>query len=1431
MWCYSFNPLLALYIVVAYFNAPNVSSHRHLTRPLPPHRLPSLGLDFSAVDLDTEDSPPTPRSARSRKRSTVPSLRPQPSTRPTATRLTPYTRSPMLLNAIRHRQILASLLAHLSWQAYWSLCSTSRDFRDLFLFADLRNAILSRFVPGYSACLRISDPIRLQHVPVTLDDLNLLAISQSVPLHRYPMHALTCISRLVPGIDPEESARTLRLATLTQTHSRFVLLLQALAHSSVLPPPPEKEYADWRPPLIKPQLRQLNFPAPLSHTPSSISPAPLSARGRKSAESAPDNRSEQTLQRSRSRRLSLFGTFKAPPPPVEEPSSLKHYNMGWRHSLFRATGSVSDDEWGRKKTVSRPHRRFASATVSSESSTSSSSPSPQSEYRDSTLDIPSPPQRGVSLHDLSLATSRIRAPILRVYVPCSNMDLSDDSDSIALCEDQLYDSGLWAHLSTGDIVCNLGYVPPHTDDRTSSDGSLESRLGSEHSRQNRGKWLIFNGDSLVPFSPPDSLPLRSVFILPSPRYYTHIMSPHHDPVFTFRCFPPCDDVPQFTLGSLLTTVRSPHSPTGYAQVKKPMWTARVYKQIAQDEEAGLGWQGEWVLEGEGTREGQRVLLDCLRGVRGPLRQWQLPSRKELRKQERAGAKQRKAEFFSASLHSNSKRVAEEEHAESPQRKKVRLSNSETASKPVPSAQVDSQPTKRIAGDSSRAKPVNAEQPNSKPAEPKPKPKQSALEKLATRVDPTPAFAGPRSRQEKEEDAYIAYLEGKLGYAGRKNKKREDDGLDGLPEESQDSDLGEEDQSVVDMNEDEDEDEWHGIEVKDSESGSGSDSDDQEDQEEDPSDVPAVVPVANPQPGTAYVPPHLRNRATDEESEIIAKLTRQLKGLLNRMTEQNISSILDAVEEIYRKHRRNDVTSTLTTLIVDGISSHSSLLDSYVVLYGAFVSSLHKIIGIEFAAHFVQTVVSAYERHYADIPSTAPADVAAVTNNAQNETPVVGKECSNLIVLLSELYNFQVISCVLVYDVIRGLLDTDLSEFRIELLLKVVRNSGQQLRQDDPSALRDIIQIVQSKISDQDEALSSRTRFMVETLTNLKNNKLKRNVTQNQGGDAVERMKKFLTGLGKTRHVMAHEPLRVSLEDLHSAETKGKWWLVGAAWGGDPLIDRQEGAPRQAEPQNNENTALLKLARKQGMNTDIRRSIFVVLMSSDDYVDACERLSQLNLTELQQREIVRVLLHCCGNEKSYNPYYTLVCQHLCRSSHAYKITLQFCLWDFLRDLGETNVGGAEVIKSLKDEGGFDIKTVSSTRLTNVAKAYAWWIAKDCVALGILKPVDFTDLKSQSREFLRELMVQIFVSSQVSTPAVSVAAANGTGIPTTRNRGSVEEIFIKASRIEALAMGLVYFLAEALRNIKEMPDNVQTLVKWASSVAQETLRTGVDVAPAL
>lgn len=41
--------------------------------------------------------------------------------------------------------------------------------------------------------------------------------------------------------------------------------------------------------------------------------------------------------------------------------------------------------------------------------------------------------------------------------------------------------------------------------------------------------------------------------------------------------------------------------------------------------------------------------------------------------------------------------------------------------------------------------------------------------------------------------------------------------------------------------------------------------------------------------------------------------------------------------------------------------------------------------------------------------------------------------------------------------------------------------------------------------------------MLETLTNLKNNKIKHATARQVQGDTAERLRKFLAGLGKTRH--------------------------------------------------------------------------------------------------------------------------------------------------------------------------------------------------------------------------------------------------------------------------------------------------------------------------
>jgi len=131
------------------------------------------------------------------------------------------------------------------------------------------------------------------------------------------------------------------------------------------------------------------------------------------------------------------------------------------------------------------------------------------------------------------------------------------------------------------------------------------------------------------------------------------------------------------------------------------------------------------------------------------------NRKELRKQERANKKSKKAEYYNHSI----KRRAEDE-LQPPQVKKARqdIQPPPLASKPTPST------SKEVSEKASTSK-----------AKEKPPFKPKHLEKPAK---PVPI---PRTEQEEAEDRYIRELEKRLGISkasGKKRKQEEDDGLEG-----------------------------------------------------------------------------------------------------------------------------------------------------------------------------------------------------------------------------------------------------------------------------------------------------------------------------------------------------------------------------------------------------------------------------------------------------------------------------------------------------------------------------------------------------------------------------------------------------------------------------------------------------------------------------
>ena len=51
----------------------------------------------------------------------------------------------------------------------------------------------------------------------------------------------------------------------------------------------------------------------------------------------------------------------------------------------------------------------------------------------------------------------------------------------------------------------------------------------------------------------------------------------------------------------------------------------------------------------------------------------------------------------------------------------------------------------------------------------------------------------------------------------------------------------------------------------------------------------------------------------------------------------------------------------------------------------------------------------------------------------------------------------------------------------------------------------------------------------------------------------------------------------------------------------------------------------------------------------------------------QREVVRVTVECCLQEQTWNGYYAQLLGSLVRAVKGHRITLQFCLWDLIKQV--------------------------------------------------------------------------------------------------------------------------------------------------------------------
>ncbi|KAB0397634.1 hypothetical protein E2I00_015986, partial [Balaenoptera physalus] len=412
-------------------------------------------------------------------------------------------------------------------------------------------------------------------------------------------------------------------------------------------------------------------------------------------------------------------------------------------------------------------------------------------------------------------------------------------------------------------------------------------------------------------------------------------------------------------------------------------------------------------------------------------------------------------------------------------------------------------------------------------------------------------------------------------------------------------------------------------------------------------------------GGKYIPPHVRREEETvdaQKKEELERLKKQVKGLINRLSEPNLASISGQLEELYMGHSRKDMNDTLTGVLLSACAPDAAMPARLVMEHVLLVSILHCTVGIEVGAHFLEAVV----RKFADVYKSG----------------CDGKECDNLFAIIAHLYNFHVVQSLLIYDILRKLIGT-FTEKDIELILLMLRNVGFSLRKDDALSLKELITEAQAKAS-------------------------------GAGGKFRDQSR-----------------LRVSWDSILNAERTGRWWIVGSAWSGAPMIDSSQQKTPQKQLTGTVSSKILELARKQRMNTDIRRNIFCTVMTSEDFLDAFEKLLKLGLKDQQEREIVHVLVDCCLQEKTYNPFYAFLAGKLCDYARSFQMTFQFSIWDKFRDL----------------------ETLPATNFSNLVHLVAHLLKTKSLPLSILKVVEFSELDKPRVHFLRKVLHMLLMETEV------------------------------------------------------------------------------------
>ncbi|KAJ5474283.1 MIF4-liketype 1/2/3 [Penicillium sp. IBT 31633x] len=326
-------------------------------------------------------------------------------------------------------------------------------------------------------------------------------------------------------------------------------------------------------------------------------------------------------------------------------------------------------------------------------------------------------------------------------------------------------------------------------------------------------------------------------------------------------------------------------------------------------------------------------------------------------------------------------------------------------------------------------------------------------------------------------------------------------------------------------------------------------------------------------------------------------------------------------------------------------------------------------------------------------------------------------CISSTTFIAHLCNQQVAHEMLAAQILLLLLHKPTDD-SVEIAVGLTREVGQHLEEMNAPIALAVFDQFRNILHEAD--IDKRVQYMIEVLFQVRKDRYKDNPAIKEELDLVEEEDQITHRVGLDDELETQDTLNIfkydpEWEEHEEAYKKLKNEILGD---GSDVEDDEDRSDESEEEESD--TEEVQMDIKDQSNTDLvnlRRSIYLTIMSSIDFEECCHKLMRINLPAGLEHELPSMIIECCSQERTYSKFYGLIGERFAKINR---------LWS---DLFEA------AFAKYYDT----IHRYETNKLRNIAQFFGHLISNDAIGWHVLSVIHLNEEEttSSSRIFIKIL----------------------------------------------------------------------------------------------